>query len=140
MNEAAQHLIGRVILDPAEIWNVQHVQPEHFQIIQERKVWAAMLALAERNVPLNTASICREVGGDQAKTGDLLKSCVLHVPAISSAQQFADAVLEGYERRRCIKLASELGDAFKEQGVTIKKREDTHKMAEANRAFAHYRW
>ena len=38
------------------------------------------------------------------------------------------------------KLAGELGDAAKGQGVTIKKRDDTHKMAEANRAFAHYRW
>ncbi|MDP2917817.1 MAG: 30S ribosomal protein S7 [Dehalococcoidia bacterium] len=38
------------------------------------------------------------------------------------------------------KLAAELTDAFKGQGPTIKKREDTHKMAEANRAFAHYRW
>ncbi|MFH1651405.1 MAG: 30S ribosomal protein S7 [Chloroflexota bacterium] len=38
------------------------------------------------------------------------------------------------------RLAVELGDAFQGQGVTIKKREDTHKMAEANRAFAHYRW
>jgi len=38
------------------------------------------------------------------------------------------------------KLAAELSDAAKEQGSTIKKREDTHKMAEANRAFAHYRW
>jgi small subunit ribosomal protein S7 len=38
------------------------------------------------------------------------------------------------------KLAAELGDASKGQGVTIKKRVDTHKMAEANRAFAHYRW
>jgi len=38
------------------------------------------------------------------------------------------------------KMAAELVDASKEQGVTIKKREDTHKMAEANRAFAHYRW
>jgi len=38
------------------------------------------------------------------------------------------------------KLASELLDASKGQGATIKKREDTHKMAEANRAFAHYRW
>jgi len=38
------------------------------------------------------------------------------------------------------KLAAELSDASKGQGVTIKKREDTHKMAEANRAFAHYRW
>jgi small subunit ribosomal protein S7 len=38
------------------------------------------------------------------------------------------------------KLAAELVDASKEQGATIKKREDTHKMAQANRAFAHYRW
>ena len=38
------------------------------------------------------------------------------------------------------KLADELTDAFQGQGVTIKKREDTHRMAEANRAFAHYRW
>jgi len=38
------------------------------------------------------------------------------------------------------KLAAELIDASKEQGATIKKREDTHKMAQANRAFAHYRW
>jgi small subunit ribosomal protein S7 len=38
------------------------------------------------------------------------------------------------------KLATELTEASKEQGNTIKKREDTHKMAEANRAFAHYRW
>ena len=38
------------------------------------------------------------------------------------------------------RLAAELIEASKEQGTTIKKREDTHKMAEANRAFAHYRW
>jgi small subunit ribosomal protein S7 len=38
------------------------------------------------------------------------------------------------------KLAAELSDASQGQGATVKKREDTHKMAEANRAFAHYRW
>ena len=38
------------------------------------------------------------------------------------------------------KLAGELLDAANNTGATIKKREDTHKMAEANRAFAHYRW
>ena len=38
------------------------------------------------------------------------------------------------------KLAAELSEASQGQGVTIKKREDTHRMAEANRAFAHYRW
>jgi small subunit ribosomal protein S7 len=38
------------------------------------------------------------------------------------------------------KLADELMDAFRGQGSAIKKREDTHKMAEANKAFVHYRW
>ena len=38
------------------------------------------------------------------------------------------------------RLASELIDAFQNRGAAIKKREDTHKMAEANKAFAHYRW
>jgi len=38
------------------------------------------------------------------------------------------------------KLADELMDAARNTGATIKKKEDTHKMAEANRAFAHYRW
>ena len=38
------------------------------------------------------------------------------------------------------KLAAELLDASNNRGVAVKKREDTHKMAEANRAFSHYRW
>jgi len=38
------------------------------------------------------------------------------------------------------KLAAEIVDASQGQGATIKKRQDTHKMAEANKAFAHYRW
>jgi len=37
-------------------------------------------------------------------------------------------------------LANEVIDAFKGQGSAIKKRDDTHKMAQANKAFAHYRW
>ena len=38
------------------------------------------------------------------------------------------------------KLAGELLDASNNRGAAVKKREDTHKMAEANRAFSHYRW
>ena len=38
------------------------------------------------------------------------------------------------------KLAGELLDAAQNKGASVKKREDTHKMAEANKAFAHYRW
>ena len=38
------------------------------------------------------------------------------------------------------RLAAEMLDALNNTGGAVKKREDTHKMAEANRAFAHYRW
>jgi small subunit ribosomal protein S7 len=38
------------------------------------------------------------------------------------------------------RLANELIDAANERGESVKKREDTHRMAEANKAFAHYRW
>ena len=38
------------------------------------------------------------------------------------------------------RLAGELLDAFNNRGTAVKKKEDTHRMAEANRAFAHYRW
>ena len=37
-------------------------------------------------------------------------------------------------------LANELLDAYRNQGAAVKKRDDTHKMAQANKAFAHYRW
>lgn len=38
------------------------------------------------------------------------------------------------------KLAGEIMDAYNNRGASVKKREDVHKMAEANKAFAHYRW
>lgn len=44
------------------------------------------------------------------------------------------------ERTMTQRLAGELIDAAQQRGASSKKREDTHKMAEANRAFAHYRW
>ena len=53
--------------------------------------------------------------------------------------------LIGYAKARAeksmeAKLAAEFLDAANNRGTTIKKRKDTHKMAEANKAFAHYRW
>jgi len=44
------------------------------------------------------------------------------------------------ERTMKERLAAELMDAANNTGASIKKKEDTHKMAEANKAFAHYRW
>lgn len=44
------------------------------------------------------------------------------------------------EKGMVSKLSAELTDAFNSRGGAVKKREDTHRMAEANKAFAHYRW
>ncbi len=44
------------------------------------------------------------------------------------------------EKTMAQRLAGELMDAANNTGTTVKKKEDTHKMAEANKAFAHYRW
>ena len=60
-------------------------------------------------------------------------------------QTLAIRWLIGYSRKRGEKtmaerLAGEIVDAYNSTGGSFKKREDTHKMAEANRAFAHYRW
>ena len=55
-------------------------------------------------------------------------------------QWLLDAARGRKGKSMAVRLAGELADAWQNQGTTIKKREDTHKMAEANRAFAHYRW
>ena len=44
------------------------------------------------------------------------------------------------EKTMFSKLANEILDASKNTGAAVKKREDTHKMAEANKAFVHFRW
>jgi len=51
-----------------------------------------------------------------------------------------DASRKRNERGMPAKLAGELMDAFENKGSAAKKREDTHRMAEANKAFSHYRW
>lgn len=51
-----------------------------------------------------------------------------------------DAARKRGDKSMALRLANELMDAFENKGTSVKKREDVHRMAEANRAFAHYRW
>lgn len=51
-----------------------------------------------------------------------------------------DAAKHRGEKNMGLRLAGELLDASESKGTAIKKREDTHRMAEANKAFSHYRW
>jgi small subunit ribosomal protein S7 len=51
-----------------------------------------------------------------------------------------DAARSRSEKSMAYRLAHELMDAAENRGTAVKKREDTHRMAEANKAFSHYRW
>ncbi|MEW8013435.1 MAG: 30S ribosomal protein S7 [Candidatus Sedimenticola endophacoides] len=51
-----------------------------------------------------------------------------------------DAARKRSEKSMAQRLAGELADAAEQRGSAVKKREDTHRMAEANKAFSHYRW
>ncbi len=51
-----------------------------------------------------------------------------------------DAARKRSEKSMAQRLAGELSDASESRGSAVKKREDTHRMAEANKAFSHYRW
>jgi small subunit ribosomal protein S7 len=51
-----------------------------------------------------------------------------------------DAARKRSEKSMSMRLANELLEASENRGTAVKKREDTHRMAEANKAFAHYRW
>ncbi|MCX2716470.1 30S ribosomal protein S7 [Helicobacter sp. MIT 21-1697] len=57
-----------------------------------------------------------------------------------SIRWLLEATRKRNERTMVERLASELVDAANERGAAFKKKEDVHKMAEANKAFAHYRW
>lgn len=51
-----------------------------------------------------------------------------------------DAARKRSEKSMGLRLGAEISDAAENKGAAVKKREDTHRMAEANKAFAHYRW
>ena len=51
-----------------------------------------------------------------------------------------EAARDRSEKSMAFRLAHELLDAAENRGAAVRKREDTHRMAEANKAFAHYRW
>jgi len=59
---------------------------------------------------------------------------------ILSIKWIIQAARERPERTMVQRLANEIIAAYRHEGAAIRRREETHRMAEANRAFAHYRW
>ena len=79
----------------------------------------------------------RRVGGSTYQVPMEVRSSRSQALAI---RWLIDASRKRSENTMILRLSNELMDAANSRGVAIKKREDTHKMAEANKAFAHYRW
>ena len=79
----------------------------------------------------------RRVGGSTYQVPNEVRSSRSQALSIRWIISFASA--RG-EKSMAAKLAGELIDAANGRGAAMKKKEDTHRMAEANKAFAHYRW
>ena len=104
---------------------------------QESKAPVTVLEQAVRNATPQLEVKSRRIGGATYQVPVEVRP----VRSLSLAIRWLIASTTARPGKSMIeKLAGELSDASKGQGVTIKKRDDTHRMAEANRAFAHYRW
>jgi len=117
----------------------QSILYEAFDIIKERtgEDPLSVFEKAMENIKPTLEVKSRRVGGSNYQVP------VEVTPARSQALGLRWLV--SYSRARggkgmAVNLASEIIDAANGTGAAVKKREDTHKMAEANKAFAHYRW
>ncbi len=135
---AVEKLINRV-MERGKKMTARKLVYGAFDIVQEKSKKNALevYETALRNAGPSLEVKPRRVGG-----------ATLQVPVEVSSerrQTLAMRWLIAFSRARsgksfAEKLASEILDTAANQGSTIKKKEETHKMAEANRAFAHYRW
>jgi small subunit ribosomal protein S7 len=110
-----------------------------FDIIQDKTKGEALPVFqkAVENVRPVVEVKSRRVGGSTYQVPTEVKSS--RSQALSMRWIIGFAKSRG-EKTMAAKLAGELVDAANKRGSAIKKREDTHRMAEANKAFAHYRW
>ncbi|OUS12012.1 30S ribosomal protein S7 [Rhodospirillales bacterium 47_12_T64] len=120
--------------------------------VAENIVYGALDRVAERNKTEDTISVFHEALGNvrpdlevrSRRVGGATYQVPVEVRSVR-AQALAIRWLIGAARKRSEntmidRLANELMDAANNRGAAVKKREDTHKMAEANKAFSHYRW
>ena len=131
-------LINNIMLEGKK-GTAQTIVYDAFEMIKEKTGEDAMVvfekAMANIKPALEVKS--RKVGGANYQVPMEVKA--------DRAQTLAFRWLTQYARLRngktmAEKLANEIIDASNGIGASVKKREDTHKMAEANKAFAHYRW
>jgi len=104
---------------------------------QTEEVAVEMLATALDNVKPVVEVKSRRVGGATYQVPVEVRPARRETLAM---RWVIDAARNRSEKSMAQRLASELLDAADNRGAAVKKREDTHRMAEANKAFSHYRW
>jgi small subunit ribosomal protein S7 len=110
-----------------------------FEIVEQRTKEAPLKVFekAMENVRPRIEVKSRRVGGSTYQVPVEVRSSRQSALGIRWLISFAR---KRPEKSMAERLAAELMDAANQRGATIKKREDTHRMADANKAFAHYRW
>ena len=126
MKRGKKSVAESIIYDALQIIEQQESKEPVSVLEQAIKNATPLLQVKPRRVGGATYQVPVEVQPDRALS--LAMRWLLKSASIRGGKSMAE------------KLAAEIVDASKQQGATIKKREDAHKMAEANRAFAHYRW
>ena len=131
-------LVNAIMLDGKK-GTAQRIVYDAFEMINEKTGEEAMVVFekAMKNIKPALEVKSRRVGGANYQVPVEVKP--------ERAQALAFRWLAQYARLRsghsmAENLANEIIDASNGIGASVKKREDTHKMAEANKAFAHYRW
>ena len=131
-------LINAIMLDGKK-GTAQKILYEAFDIVEKQTGKDAMEVYSEalKNISPALEVKSRRVGGSNYQVPMEVND--------DRAQTLALRWLVNYAKLRngkgmAINLANEIIDAANGEGGAVKKREDTHKMAEANKAFAHYRW
>ena len=138
----SDRMVGRftnVIMRDGKKSTAEHIVYGAFEVIETktRNDPLAMFRRALDNIRPRVEVKSRRVGGATYQVPIEVRP--------ERANSLAMRWLSSYARNRAgksmhEKLADEIIDAANERGESVKKREDTHRMAEANKAFSHYRW
>ncbi|NCO37514.1 MAG: 30S ribosomal protein S7 [Armatimonadetes bacterium CG_4_10_14_3_um_filter_66_18] len=130
---------------------INYMMKDGKKVVAEKQMYGALQLVAERTKrnPLDVlVEAFRNISPQVEVRSRRVGGATYQVPMeVRSERRIALPIrwLIGYARARnektmSARLAGEIMDAASSQGAAVKKRDDTHKMAEANKAFAHYRW
>jgi len=119
--------------------------------VAERVIYGALDVLKEKGItaPIETLELALEnvspsVEVKSRRVGGATYQVPVEVRPVRRSALAMRWVIEAARKRgeksMMLKLAGELGDAAEKRGSAVKRRDDVHRMAEANKAFSHYRW